>query len=147
MVKNMSMTNTKNVYKTYSDLIKIPEFGDRVKYLKLNGIVGNPTFGSHRHLNQMLYKSSKWMYTRREVILRDNGYDLAHENYPIMGLIYIHHINPITVNDILDERPCVFDLENLVCASYFTHNAIHYGSDDMQEISIERKKDDTCLWR
>lgn len=143
---NMNMTN--NIYKTYSSLIKMPSFQDRFNYLSLSGIVGDTTFGGHRCLNQMLYQSEKWKRTRREVILRDDGCDLSHEDYPILGSVYIHHINPITIDDILGDRPCVFDLDNLICVSFKTHNAIHYGSKDLlSKIFVDRKPNDTCLWR
>lgn len=136
------------MYKTYSELIKIDTFEDRFKYLSLVGVVGETTFGSHRYLNQILYQTDKWKSTRREVILRDNGCDLAHKDYGIMGSIYIHHLNPITIDDILEERPCVFDLENLVCTAFRTHNAIHYGSENLLPKGlVERKKNDTCLWK
>lgn len=136
------------MYKTYSDLIKIEKFEDRFDYLSLIGIVGEITFGGHRYLNQMLYQSEKWKSIRREVIFRDNGSDLAHIDYPIIGSIYIHHINPITIDDVLEERPCVFDLNNLICTTFRTHNAIHYGSKDLlPKDPVNRKKGDTCLWR
>lgn len=136
------------MYKTYSDLIKIEKFEDRFDYLSLIGIVGETTFGGHRYLTQMLYQSEKWKSIRREVIFRDNGSDLAHIDYPIIGSIYIHHINPITIDDVLEERPCVFDLNNLICTTFRTHNAIHYGSKDLlPKDPVNRKKGDTCLWR
>lgn len=136
------------ICRSYSDLIKIVKFEDRVKYLTLDGIVGEMTFAGHRWLNQLLYQSDEWKRTRREVILRDNGCDLAHEEYMIFGSIYIHHINPITSEDILKRKPCVFDLNNLICASFQTHNAIHYGSDDLiSKEPIYRQKYDTCPWR
>lgn len=138
----------KTLYKTYSELIKKESFEDRFKYLSLVGIVGESTFGGHRYLNQILYKSNKWKRTRREVILRDNGCDLAHKDYLINGSVLIHHMNPITIDDILEERPCVFDLENLICTTFRTHNAIHYGTEDLlQKDLVKRTKNDTCLWR
>lgn len=142
-------TMTKTIRKSYSELIKIEKFEDRFNYLSLSGSIGEATFGGHRYLNQILYQSERWKkYTRREVILRDNGCDLAHEDYIIVGSIYIHHINPITIDDILEERPCVFDLDNLVCTCFRTHNALHYGSEDLLPKNlIERKKNDTCPWR
>lgn len=134
--------------KSYSELIKIETFEDRFEYLRLTGLVGETTFGGHRYLNQKLYQTDKWKRTRREVILRDNGCDLAHEDYPINGSIYIHHINPISIDDIMEERPCVFDLNNLISTSFKTHNAIHYGSKDLLPRGLTvRKKNDTCLWR
>lgn len=136
------------IYKTYSELIKIPTFEDRFKYLSLSGKVGEATFGGHRYLNQMLYKMDEWKSTRREVILRDNGSDLGHEDHPITGSIYIHHINPITIDDILEQRPCVFDLENLISTSFRTHNGIHYGNEEvLPKGLVVRTKNDTCPWR
>lgn len=137
-----------NSYKTYSELITISSFEERFEYLSLSGIVGDITFGGHRYLNQKLYQSPEWKSIKREVILRDNGCDLAHEDYPIKGHIYIHHINPISIEDILERRSCVFDLENLISASFITHNAIHYGSEELlTRKPIIRTKNDTCPWR
>lgn len=134
--------------KTYQELMGFKLFGDRLDYLSLNGIVGDVTFGGHRSLNQILYQTPQWRSTRREVILRDNGCDLAHEDHPIGGSIYIHHINPITIDDILEERPCVFDLSNLISTSFRTHNSIHYGSKEiMPKEPIIRSKNDTCPWK
>lgn len=129
-------------------MIKIKTFEERFKYLSLSGIVGDTTFGGHRYLNQMLYQTDKWKSARREVILRDNGCDLAHKDYPINSSIYIHHINPISIEDILKEHPCVFDLENLISTTFKTHNAIHYGSENLLPKGlIIRTKNDTCPWR
>lgn len=129
-------------------MIKIKEYKDRFDYLRLGGSVGEATFGGHRYLNQILYQTEEWKHARREVILRDNGCDIAHDDYPINGRIYIHHINPITIEDILERRSCVFDLNNLVCTTFKTHNAIHYGSEDLLPNGLtNRKKNDTCLWR
>lgn len=134
--------------KTYSELIKISSFEDRFKYLSLSGTVGETIFGGHRYLNQILYQTDKWKSVRRKVIIRDNGCDLAHKDYVISGSIYIHHIKPITIEDILEERSSVFDLENLISTSFRTHNAIHYGSENLlPEKYTERKQNDTCLWR
>lgn len=136
--------------KRYSELIKFPSFKSRFDYLSLDGSVGYATFGSHRYLNQMLYQSEKWKHVRREVILRDNGCDLAHEEYPIGGSIYVHHINPISIDDILEERDCAFDFDNLVCVSFRTHNELHYGSKDLfSEFStnMTRIRNDTCPWK
>lgn len=134
--------------KTYSELIKIEEFEDRFDYLSLTGRVGESTFGGRRYLNQILYQTDKWKSIRREVIFRDNGCDLAHEDYAIYGSIYIHHINPITIDDILEEKFCVFDLENLISTSFKTHNAIHYGTSELLPKGlVKRKKNDTCPWR
>lgn len=134
--------------KSYSILIKYNTFEDRFNYLSLTGMVGNVTFGGHRYLNQILYQSEEWKSARKEIILRDNGCDLGHEDFPITGSIYIHHINPITIDDILERRPCVFDLDNLVCTTFNTHNAIHYGSiKSLSRGFVERKRNDTCPWK
>lgn len=137
----------KNI-KCYSELILIPTFEERFEYLRLNGQVGYETFGGHRYLNQVLYRSPDWKYARREVIIRDDGFDLAHEDYPINGKIYVHHINPITIDDILDGKDWVFDPEYLISTSLNTHNGLHYRNEDSTiNRYVERKKGDTCLWR
>lgn len=135
--------------KSYSELIHIQTFEDRLRYLMKNGIVGDITFGGHRYLNQMLYQTERWKYTKRQAIIRDNGCDLAHEDYPISGSMYVHHIEPITIEDILNRNPCVFDLDNLVCTSFTTHNLIHYGNEEgVKQFELPvRKPNDTCPWR
>lgn len=143
------MRNTrKRTIRTYSELISIPTFQERFKYLQLNGLVGDLTFGGHRQLNQILYQSPEWKRARREVILRDNGFDLAHEDYPISGIIYVHHLNPLNIDDVLARRYCVFDLDNLVSVSFDTHQAIHYGDESLiKKDPVTRKPNDTCPWR
>lgn len=134
--------------KRYSELCRIQIFQDRLLYLRIKGLVGDTTFGGHRYLNQVLYHSNEWKDIRREIIIRDNGCDLSHSDYPINGKIYIHHLNPITIEDILERRSCVFDPENLVCSSFGTHNAIHYGVEDiLSREPVTRTKNDTCPWR
>lgn len=134
--------------KRYSELITIVRFEDRYEYLKLGGFVGEATFGGHRYLNQILYTCEEWGSTRREVIIRDDACDLADPDHPITGKILIHHIVPITIDDVLKRRPCVFDLDNLVCTSMNTHNAIHYGDSNLlPKPYVERRKNDTCPWR
>ena len=135
--------------KTYSDLMKLDTFEERFNYLKLDGRVGEDTFGHDRYLNQMLYKTNKWIKeTRPRIIARDNGCDLGMEGRDIVGRILIHHINPITVDDILHERPEVFDPENLISTSHLTHNAIHYSNEDILiKDPIVRSKNDTCPWK
>lgn len=136
------------IIKRYSELIKLQSFEERFEYLRTNSKVGFETFGGHRYLNQVLYKSPEWKRTRREVILRDDGFDLAHEDYPIRGRIYVHHINRITIDDILEKKNWVFDPEYLICTSLCTHNALHYRNDQMTINKFEeRKQGDTCLWR
>lgn len=134
--------------KMYKELIDIPNFLDRFQYLKVSGRVGDRTFGGSRYLNQQLYRSPEWKRVRRDVILRDNGCDLAHPDHPIDGQVYIHHIEPITVEDIAERRSKVFDADNLVCVSFQTHNAIHYGDESLlPKEYVERRKNDTCPWR
>ena len=135
--------------RSYSELIKIPSFEERFRYLQLKGYVGDATFGSHRHLNQTLYRNPEWRSVRNKVILRDNGCDLAHPDFEIQGqAAYVHHINPITIEDILKKRSIVFDLDNLITVSFQTHQAIHYGAEDLlPKLPIERKPNDTCPWR
>lgn len=135
--------------KSYNELITIPTFEERFRYLKVHGVIGNQTFGYDRYLNQKLYNtSSEWKRIRDKVILRDNGCDLGCEGFEIYGKIIIHHINPITVEDIVTCNPCVFDLNNLISTSHNTHNAIHYGDEKSLIVApIERKQYDTCPWR
>lgn len=134
--------------KTYSEMILLPTFIERFRYLKLNGSVGMDTFGHDRYLNQILYHSEEWKRFRREVILRDNGCDLGCEDYEIHGRILIHHINPITVEDVLRRDPCIFDFENVISTSHNTHNAIHYGDESLLVTEpIVRTPYDTCPWR
>ena len=134
--------------KSYSELIRIPSFEERFQYLRINGIVGEETFGCDRYLNQIFYKSEEWKRIRRRVIIRDNGCDLAWDEYEIKGILIIHHINPITKEDILDRSSKLFDLENLICTSVNTHKAIHYGNEEMLPKKIvERTMNDTCPWK
>ena len=134
--------------KTYTEMCSLPTFEERFRYLQLNGAVGSATFGSARYLNQALYKSDLWKRTKRKVILRDNGCDLGIEGREIMDKVYVHHINPISAEDILNRNPVIFDPENLVTVSLNTHNAIHYSSEDiLVKLLEERKPNDTCPWR
>ena len=132
----------------YSELVKLNTFEERFNYLKLGGKIGQDTFGHDRILNQMLYTSPKWKRVRDEVIIRDNGCDLGIEGRDIFGKIIVHHINPIAVEDILNEESWVFDPEYLVCTSPLTHNAIHYSDDRiLLKDPIVRHKNDTCPWK
>lgn len=134
--------------RTYNDLIQLPTYKERFEYLKLLGEVGKDTFGFDRYLNQSFYKSPIWRKIRNEVILRDNGCDLAHPDFPIAGKIIIHHMNPVDTDDIVYQREVLLNPDFLVCVSHITHNAIHYG--DMELLPsdpIERKPNDTCPWR
>lgn len=134
--------------KTYSELITIPTFEERFEYLQLKGSVGKDTFGYDRYLNQVLYRSPEWKRLRNKIVIRDNGCDLACDGYDIYGKVLIHHLNPITVEDVLARSRKVFDPDNLVCVSHNTHNAIHYGDVDLLATGpIIRTKNDTCPWR
>lgn len=134
--------------KTYSEAIRLKSFDERFDYLKLDGVVGDFTFNGHRLLNQILYQSKEWKKVRRSVIIRDGGCDLADQDRPLFDSLTIHHINPITVDDILNRSPIVFDLENLICCSPRTHNGIHYGNEKgLSPSFVERTKNDTCPWR
>jgi len=136
--------------KSYQELVSIPNYEDRYEYLKLGGSIGELTFNGHRYLNQKFYSSDpEWKRIKREVIIRDNGCDMGHEDYPINGgRIIIHHINPITIEDLINRDPSIFDLDNLVCVSHMTHNAIHYGDISLLLLPLpERRANDTCPWR
>ena len=134
--------------RTYSELITIPTFEERFEYLQLKGSVGKDTFGYDRYLNQVLYRSPEWKRLRNQIIIRDDGCDLACDGYDIYGKVLIHHLNPITVEDVLARSRKVFDPDNLVCVSHNTHNAIHYGDVDLLVTGpIIRTKNDTCPWR
>lgn len=139
------MTQTK---KRYSELILLPTFKERFEYLKLDGKVGEDTFGWDRYLNQTFYRSAQWRHIRDQVIVRDNGCDMGLEGYPIHGKILIHHINPITADDIShSDEEVLIDLDNLVCVSLATHNAIHYGDESLiPQDPVVRKPGDTCPW-
>ena len=134
--------------RTYSDLITFPTFEERYEYLRLKGRVGEETFRFERYLNQVFYKSKEWRSIRDYVIARDNGCDLGMEGYEIRGQILIHHINPITKEDILQRRDVLLNPEYLITTVKNTHDAIHYGDINLLVTApIERKKNDTCPWR
>lgn len=136
------------MYRTYSELIKLPTFEERFKYLQLNGQCSEVTFGGHRLLNQMLYKSPQWLGVRQRVIIRDEGCDLGIKDRPISDRILIHHLNPITIEQVQNFDPCVFDMNNLICVTKATHDQIHYGTGESLVPSqlTERKPGDTRLW-
>lgn len=134
--------------KCYSELITIPSFLDRYNYLKIGGKVGAETFGHDRYLNQILYRSRDWLDFRDVIIIRDNGCDLACEGFELYDRILVHHINPVTVEDVLRRDPKVFDPENVVSTCLNTHNAIHYGDASLLALlPPERTPNDTCPWR
>ena len=134
--------------KSYSELITLPTFEERFQYLKLDGLVGDLTFGYNRYLNQLLYRSSEWRAFRQKVIVRDAGCDLAIPDREIHTRALVHHINPISVEDVINRSPRVFDFDNVITTIQLTHNAIHYGDDDILVSSkpVERFSRDTILW-
>lgn len=134
--------------RTYSELITYNTFIDRYNYLKLNGQIGVETFGMDRYINQSLYKSQRWLETRRKIIIRDKGCDLGLPDFEIADRVIIHHMNPITLEDIEEERDCVFNPENLISTSFITHNAIHYGDESLlPKLPVERRANDMCPWK
>lgn len=135
--------------KTYSELITLPTFEERYRYLKLSGEVGKETFGFDRWLNQVFYNSKEWRTFRRDIIVRDMGCDLGIEGREIGGRIFIHHIEPIKLDDILHRRiEVLMNPDNVICVSFETHNAIHYGDESLLILlPIERTPNDTCPWR
>lgn len=134
--------------RTYKELIRIPTFEERFKYLQLAGRVGRKTFGHERYLNQAFYRSDEWKQIRNEVIARDEGCDLGIPGLEIHDRIYIHHMNPIALEDFLEGTSSVLDPNNLICCTYNTHLAIHYGDERMLTSKpIERRKHDTCPWK
>lgn len=143
------MKTLKNLTKSYKELSLIDNYIERYNYLKLDGVLGAETFGFDRWVNQRFYKTDEWKRLRESIILRDDGNDMGADGYPIKGKILIHHINPISLDDIVNKKSLVLDPDNLVCVSLLTHNAIHYGNDELMKdkILIERKPYDTCPWR
>lgn len=134
--------------RTYSELILLPTFEERFKYLQLNGRVGDDTFGFDRYINQNFYKSADWKRIRDQIIIRDNGCDLALEGYEIYGRILIHHMNPITAKDIGLNTEYLMNPEYLICVTHNTHNAIHYGDEKLlMKGPVVRTKNDTCPWK
>lgn len=138
------MRNTK----TYSELMTIPTFIERYEYLKLSGRVGEVTFGGKRYLNQILYKTDRWLRFRNKIIIRDNGCDLGIQDREIMERLTVHHIDPITIEDVLNNNPKVFDPENVITTADITHKAIHYGDSNLlMKEPIIRHEYDTCPWK
>lgn len=134
--------------KTYNELISIPSFEERFEYLRLDGSVGERTFGSYRYLNQGFYTSREWKKVRDLVIIRDEGRDLAFEGREIHGRIIVHHINPITEESFMRNDPSILDPDNLVCVSHDTHEAIHYGDASLlMKDPVVRRPNDTCPWK
>ena len=134
--------------RTYSELCQIPSYKERFVYLKLDGVVGKATFGSKRYLNQKFYTSDEWKRVRDIVIVRDLGCDLGFPGYDIYGQIQVHHMNPMIVEDVISHSSEILNPEFLICTSYQTHKAIHYGTEEMLVLPpVERTKNDTCPWK
>ena len=135
--------------RTYSELIQLPTFKERFGYLKLSGAVGKATFGYDRYLNQKFYKSTEWKRLRDEIIVRDNGCEMCLDDYEIKGRIFIHHMNPIVDDDIVNVSDYLMNPEYLICVSHDVHNAIHYGNDDILRVKdyVPRRPNDTCPWK
>lgn len=144
------MTQTMNtIIRTYSELTLLPTFEERFRYLKLGGKVGADTYGFDRYLNQQFYQHDPmWRSSRDTVIIRDNGCDLGVEGYEIHGKIIVHHMNPVTMDDIIKKRDWIYDPEFLICTVHNTHNAIHYGDEHLlTKAPIVRTKNDMCPWK
>ena len=143
--------------RSYKELKELKTFQERYDYLKLDGQIGEPTFGGSRYLNQVLYHSNEWAEVCNKVIIRDNGCDLGIPGRPIQwedkdgnthGKILVHHINPVTKKQIMDRDPALFDMDNLISSSFKTHNGIHFGKKSVDgDILVERKPGDTCPWK
>lgn len=134
--------------KSYRNLILLPTFKERFEYLKLAGTVGESTFGFDRYLNQRFYQSREWRQFRSKVIARDEGNDMGIKDYPISGTVIIHHINPLSVKDFEEQSDLLFDMNNVICVSHNTHEAIHYGDESLlPKDPIERKPNDTIPWK
>ena len=124
------------------------DFNERFEYLKLDGIIGDSTFGFDRYINQRFYRSKEWLSVRDFVIVRDEGMDMGTPDHPIHGRILVHHMNPISIKDISDATEFLLNPEYLICVSHNTHNAIHYGDSRLLPGGIfERRPNDTCPWR
>lgn len=134
--------------RTYSELITLNTFEERFRYLKLTACVGDETFGFDRYLNQQFYHSAEWKSLRNEIIIRDNACDLGISDRELNNRIIIHHMNPITKNDLIHQTDYLLNPEYLICVSHKTHQAIHYGDESILDDGVvERSKNDTCPWR
>lgn len=133
--------------KSYAELISFDTFDERLNYLLLHGKVGHETFGSRRYLNQSFYSSSEWRKFRRDIIIRDNGCDLGLPGYEIQGRAIVHHIVPLTIEQVTNNLELLMDANNVILVSYDTHNAIHYGISNPYPMLEERFPNDTCPWR
>lgn len=147
MPSELTVVNRMN--RCYSELIQFNTFEERFNYLKLNQTVGKETFGFKRYLNQFFYHHNhEWEVARNKVIIRDNGCDLGMPDHGINGSIYIHHLNVITIEDLINEAKWIIDPEYLICTSFYTHQAIHYSNENiLPKDYVPRKPNDTIPWR
>lgn len=143
------MMKTKTNIRTYSELSQLNTFEERFKYLALYGRVGEDTFGFDRYLNQMLYKSSEWQSQRNHIIERDLACDMGLIGHDIHGSVYVHHMNPINIQDIEESSDYLFNPEYLICLSFSTHQAVHYGNDEFLNRNklVTRTANDQCPWK
>lgn len=133
--------------RSYSELRRFDTLETRFRYLQLNGQVGDSTFGFDRYMNQLFYQSAEWRQIRRLVIIRDEGCDLGIPGYEIHKGLYIHHMNPMTIDEISSGDPRILDPEFLITVTHKTHNAIHYGTEQqLPRLPVDRKAGDTKLW-
>lgn len=137
--------------RTYTELIKLPTFLERYRYLKLKGVVGEQTFGWERYINQKFYTSYEWRRFRQDIIVRDNGCDLGVPGHEYVGdeLVFIHHMNVIDVNDIVNQTEFLMNPEYVISCRFSTHNAIHYGDESIlfPYEPVIRQPNDTCPWK
>lgn len=143
------MNSSQILSRSYNELVQIDNYKKRLEYLLLFSQVAKETFGYERYLNQLLYRCPEWKATRRKIILRDQGCDLAFPGFEIQDKALVHHLNPITIDDVINRNPVVFDPDNLVTTRLVTHNIIHYGSlADVENLFYQdRSPNDTCPWR
>ena len=142
------MTTRSEIIRCYSELILLDTLEDRFEYLKLNGTVGEELFGYARYLNQVFYHSDRWRDAKNTVVIRDHGYDLGLEGWKITGHIYVHHMNPVTLEQLKDDDPCLYDPEFLISCSYNTHQAITWGNRELlPQVPVKRMPNDMIPWK
>ena len=137
-----------NIIRTYTELLRFSTLEERFEYLKLNGHVGEELFGYARYMNQEFYHGRQWYDAKAEVVIRDRGYDLGVPGWKIVGNIYVHHMNPVTIEQIESNDPALYDPEFLICCSYNTHQAITWGNKRLlPQAMVVRRPNDTCPWK
>ena len=143
------MMRLNNTIRSYSELIKLSSYDERLSYLRLFGSVGEDTFGFDRYLNQRFYRSSEWKTLRKQIFLRDNGCDLGLDGYDLIDPknVVIHHINPLSIEDLNLHSDSLLDPNNLITVSKWTHNLIHFGDAEIISVAYTRSPNDTCPWK